>query len=71
MFEQLKALFTSAPVLQHPDPALLEVDASEVATQAVLSQQQGPKALLHLVACFKKLSQVERHYDVGDHSTST
>lgn len=52
-FDKLKSLFISAPVLQHPDPALpyvLEVDASEVATGAILSQRQGPKALLHPVA---------------------
>lgn len=62
-FEQLKTLFTSAPVLQHLDPALpfvLEVDASEVATGAVLSQRLCPKALLHPVAfCSKKLSQAQ------------
>lgn len=66
----MKALFTSASVLKHPYPALpyiLEVDASEIAVGAVLSQRQGPKALLHPVAFFScKLSEAERNYDVGD-----
>ena len=69
-FTKLKALFTSAPILRHPDPALpfvLEVDASETATGAILSQRQGPKALLHPVAfASRKLSSPERNYDVGD-----
>ncbi|KAM5191590.1 uncharacterized protein ACMZJ9_000682 [Mantella aurantiaca] len=54
-FNQLKTLFTSAPILRHPDPMLpyvLEVDASENATGAILSQRSGPKALLHPVAFF-------------------
>lgn len=40
-FDTLKSLFTSTPILQHPDPALpyvLEVDTSEIATGAILSQ---------------------------------
>ncbi|XP_073491307.1 uncharacterized protein [Aquarana catesbeiana] len=69
-FEKLKGLFTSASILKHPDPALpfvLEVDASEIAVGAVLSQRQGPKALLFPVAFFsRKLSSSERNYDVGD-----
>ena len=69
-FEALKKLFTSASVLKHPDPSLpyiLEVDASETAVGAVLSQRQGPKALLHPVAFFsRKLSDAEKNYDVGD-----
>lgn len=69
-FNKLKDLFTSAPILQHPDPALsyvLEVDASESATGAILSQRSGPKALLHPVAfASHKLSPPERNYDVGD-----
>lgn len=68
--ETLKGPFTSAPVLGHPDPALpyvLEIEASETAVGAVLSQRQGAKALLHLVAFFSgKLSLGENKYDVGD-----
>ena len=69
-FSKLKSTFTSAPVLCHPDPALpfiLEVDASETAVGAILSQRQGPKALLHPVAfASRKLNPPERNYDVGD-----
>ena len=41
---QLKALFSDAPVLAHPDPSLVfivEVDASEAGVGAVLSQRSG------------------------------
>lgn len=57
-------------VLKHPDsslPFVLEVDASESAVRAVLSQRQGTKVLLYPVAFFsRKLSTAERNYDVGD-----
>lgn len=69
-FVTLKDLFISASVLKHPDlalPYILEVDASEIAVRAVLSQRQGPKALSHPVAFIsRKLSEAERNYDVGD-----
>ena len=69
-FEKLKDLFISASILRHPDaslPYILEVDASETAVGAILSQRQGPKALLHPVAFFsRKLSEPERNYGVGD-----
>lgn len=69
-FEQLKALFTSALILKHPNPALayvLEVDASENAVGAILSQRQSPKSLLPPVAFYsKKRSSSERNYNVGD-----
>ena len=44
VFGHLRALFTSAPVLAHPDPSLafiVEVDASEAGIVAVLSQCSG------------------------------
>uniref|UniRef100_A0A674ED49 Gypsy retrotransposon integrase-like protein 1 n=1 Tax=Salmo trutta TaxID=8032 RepID=A0A674ED49_SALTR len=69
-FGQLRALFTSAPVLAHPDPSLafiVEVDASEAGNGAVLSQRAGMPPKLHPCAFFsKKLSSTERNYDVGD-----
>ena len=43
-FNRLKALFTDAPVLAHPDPSLafiVEVDTSEAGVGAVLSQCSG------------------------------
>uniref|UniRef100_A0A4W5QWH4 ribonuclease H n=1 Tax=Hucho hucho TaxID=62062 RepID=A0A4W5QWH4_9TELE len=69
-FGHLKALFTSAPVLAHPDPSLafiVEVDASEAGMGAVLSQRSGTPPKLRPCAFFsKKLSPAERNYDVGD-----
>ena len=69
-FDTLKGLFTSAPILSHPNPVLpflLEVDASEVAVGAVISQRLGNKDLVHPVGFFsRKLSPAERNYDVGD-----
>ena len=69
-FEKLKKIFSSAPVLRHPDPKLpftLEVDASETALGAILSQRQGLKSLLHPVAfASRKLTTPEKNYDVGD-----
>ena len=69
-FGHLKALFTSAPVLPHPDPSLafiVEVDASEAGIGAVLSQRSGTPRKLRPCAFFsKKLSPAKRNYDVGD-----
>ena len=69
-FGHLRALFTSAPVLAHPDPSLafiVEVDASEAGIGAVLSQRSGTPPKLRTCAFFsKKLSPAERNYDVGD-----
>ena len=69
-FEKLKQSFTTAPILQLPDPALpfiVEVDASEVGVGAVLYQRSGDPAKLHPCAFFsRKLSPAEHNYDVGD-----
>ncbi|XP_041430600.1 uncharacterized protein LOC121397614 [Xenopus laevis] len=69
-FQCLKDLFISAPVLHHPDPSLpfiLEVDASENAVGAILSQRSGIKEELHPVAFFShKMSRSECNYDVAD-----
>ncbi|XP_069502712.1 uncharacterized protein [Ambystoma mexicanum] len=54
-FQQLKAAFTSAPVLRHPDlnqPFLVETDASSYALEAVLSQRDPKTGLLHPVAYY-------------------
>ena len=51
-FNKLKALFTDAPVLAHPDPSLafiVEVDASEAGVGAVLSQRSGTPPLRFLL----------------------
>lgn len=69
-FSQLKKLFTSAPVLFHPDSSrqfVVEVDASDVGVGAVLSQQSPDTHKLHPCAFFsKRLTPAERNYHVGD-----
>uniref|UniRef100_A0A4W5K3E9 ribonuclease H n=1 Tax=Hucho hucho TaxID=62062 RepID=A0A4W5K3E9_9TELE len=69
-FGHLRALFTSAPVLAHPDPSLafiVEVDASKAGIGAVRSQRSGTPPKLCPCAFFSnKLSPAERNYDVGD-----
>ena len=48
-FERLKRLFTTAPVLAHPDPArqfMVEVDASE-SQSAILSQRTSTDDKVH------------------------
>jgi hypothetical protein len=69
-FLRLKALFTDAPVLAHPDPSLVfivEVDASEAGVGAVLSQRSGSSPKLRPCAFFsKKLGPAEQNYDVED-----
>uniref|UniRef100_A0A6Q2YIJ1 Gypsy retrotransposon integrase-like protein 1 n=1 Tax=Esox lucius TaxID=8010 RepID=A0A6Q2YIJ1_ESOLU len=63
-------MFTSAPVLAHPDPSLpfiVEVDASEVGIGAVLSQLSGTPPKRRPCAFYsRKLSEAERNYGVGD-----
>lgn len=60
---QLKTVFTIAPILKHPDPSkvfIVEVDASEMAVRAILSQSFGDKPKLQPVAfVLKKLSPAE------------
>ncbi|XP_030634258.1 receptor-type tyrosine-protein phosphatase gamma [Chanos chanos] len=69
-FQHLKELFTTAPVLKQPDPALpfvVEVDASEVGVGAVLSQRHGTPSKLYPCAFYSyKLSSAERNYDIGN-----
>lgn len=69
-FDKLNVIHFSISVPKHPNPGrpyVLEVDASEVATGAILSKRQGPKALLHPIAfSSQKMSQPERNYDVRD-----
>ncbi|KAK1800993.1 hypothetical protein P4O66_004742 [Electrophorus voltai] len=69
-FTELKAAFSTAPVLQQPDPRepfVVEIDASNVGVSAVLSQHKGVARQLKPIACFsKKLSAAERNYGMGD-----
>lgn len=68
-FAELKKRFTSAPILTLPDPTLpfiVEVDTSDVAVSAVLSQHSA-NGKIHPCAFFScRLSDTERNYDVGD-----
>jgi len=67
-FLKLKTLFTTAPVLIHPDPTrqfIVEVDASDNGVGAVLSQYSNQK--LHPCVYFsRRLSPAECNYDVGN-----
>ncbi len=56
-FNTLKARFTSAPILQVPDPDwqfVVEVDASEIGVGAVLSQRAVSNQKLHPCAFFSR-----------------
>jgi hypothetical protein len=67
-FTELKAMFTSAPILAHFDstlPTVLETDASDFAVGAVLSQLHGKR--LHPVAFHsRKMDKAEINYDIHD-----
>ncbi|KAI2646638.1 Transposon Tf2-8 polyprotein [Labeo rohita] len=69
-FQQLKNIFSTAPLLHHPDPELpftVEVDASTTGVGAVLSQAVGEPPILHPCAFYsRKLSPAEQSYDVGN-----
>uniref|UniRef100_A0A674PMU1 Gypsy retrotransposon integrase-like protein 1 n=1 Tax=Takifugu rubripes TaxID=31033 RepID=A0A674PMU1_TAKRU len=69
-FNRLKVLFSSSPILTHPDPSrqfVVEVDASDMGVGAVLSQRSGEDQKLHPCAFFShRLSPAERNYDVGN-----
>ncbi|KAL0199172.1 hypothetical protein M9458_007712, partial [Cirrhinus mrigala] len=69
-FTTLKASFTSAPILKHPNPELpfvVEVDASDCGIGAILSQRHGQPGKLHPCAFYsRKLTSAERNYDVGN-----
>uniref|UniRef100_A0A803T7I9 Gypsy retrotransposon integrase-like protein 1 n=1 Tax=Anolis carolinensis TaxID=28377 RepID=A0A803T7I9_ANOCA len=67
-FQQLKKLFTSQPILQHPDPETLfvvQADASDVAIGAVLLQPVGDH--LHPCAYYsRQLTAPERNYTIWE-----
>ena len=71
-FEDLKALFTTEPVLRHfasDRPIYLETDASDFAVAGVASQyfDTNGEQLLHPVGYFsKRMNPAERNYDVHD-----
>jgi len=67
-FEDLKTAVTTAPVLVSPqdsEPFWVEVDSSDFATEAVLSQQSTTDRKWHPVAFYSKsLSSVEWNYKI-------
>ncbi|KAK2912287.1 hypothetical protein Q8A73_006400 [Channa argus] len=69
-FIQLKEQFTSPPILSQPDTSrqfVVEVDASEVGVDAVLSQHSEGDQKLRPCAFFsRQLFPAERNYSVGD-----
>jgi RNase H-like domain found in reverse transcriptase/Reverse transcriptase (RNA-dependent DNA polymerase)/Integrase zinc binding domain/Chromo (CHRromatin Organisation MOdifier) domain len=68
-FEELKAEFVKAPILQCYDPLMpltLEADSSDYVSAGVLSQPDK-EGVLHPVAYFsKKLTPVECNYEIYD-----
>ncbi|KAL0187600.1 hypothetical protein M9458_014699 [Cirrhinus mrigala] len=74
-FQQLKHIFSTAPLLHHPNPELpftVEVDASTTGVGAVLSQAVGEPPILHPCAFYsRKLSPAEQNYDVGNRELLT
>ena len=68
-FQQLKLLFTTAPILQHFDPSkdiTLITDASDFALSGIV-HQPDTQGVLHPVAYYsRKLSPAEINYDVFD-----
>ncbi|KAK4700362.1 hypothetical protein P7C70_g5887, partial [Phenoliferia sp. Uapishka_3] len=67
-FEALKIAFTTAPVLIHFQPGVqlvLEMDSSDFATAAVISQKVD--GVLHPIAFFsRKLQPAELNYEIHD-----
>lgn len=55
---KLKVLFTSPPILIHPDPEkpfIVELDASDVGVGGVLSKRSGTASKLHPCPFFSPL----------------
>ncbi len=68
-FRELKARFTSAPILQIPDPDrqfMVEFDASEVGVGAVLSQRASADQKLQPCVFSRRLTPAERNYNIGN-----
>ncbi len=70
MLESLKSWFISAPILNNPDLSrqfIVEVEVSEVAVGAVLSQRSSSDEKIHPCAFFShSLTLTERNYDIGN-----
>ena len=66
MFQRLKKLCTTAPVLTLPS-VIVEVDTTSSGVAAVLSQRSGTDNKIHPFNFLSlRLSQAEKNYSVGD-----
>ena len=69
-FSELKKRFARAPILVHPDPErqfIVEVDASNVGVEAILSQRSAGDSKVHPCAFYShRLSPAEQNYDIGN-----
>ncbi|KAL0163694.1 hypothetical protein M9458_039447, partial [Cirrhinus mrigala] len=68
-FQWLKTIFSTAPVLHHPDPErpfTVEVDASTIGVGAALSQVVGDSSVLHPCAFSARVGLREQNYDIGN-----
>ena len=68
-FKTLKDRFTNAPVLVMPDMTkqfIVEADASDFATGAVLSQKQDDGKIHPIAFMSKSLNDAERNYEIYD-----
>ena len=69
-FQNLKARFASAPILQMPDAGrqfVVEVDASDMGVGAVLSQRATEDGKMHPCAFYsRRLTPAECNYDIGN-----
>jgi len=68
-FEELKRLFTTAPILAHFDPTrrvIIESDASDFALGAVLSQRDEENRLHPVAFHSRKFQPAEINYEIHD-----
>jgi hypothetical protein len=69
-FDELKSCITSSPILRFADDSKvfrIEVDSSDFATGAVLSQQSADNLKWHPIAFYSKsLNVVEQNYEIHD-----
>ena len=69
MFERLKALLTSVPILCYPDfakPVVLETDASGSGLGAVLAQQQDDGTVKPVAYASRSLQAHQKNYGITE-----
>jgi hypothetical protein len=65
-FQDLKATFTTTPILVHPDFSKLFYMASDFALGAVLSQEGDGRRLYPVAFYSKKISAADINYEIHD-----